>query len=135
MRNVKDSFLHHLADNLSIEVNSIRTDQSDPSHNTLKLNALNVEILDVTPSFGRATMRVALDVVFDDENTALDAITSIWNLFKLSFFTPVLDYSQNTPTDTGVRVFWEPESSRFTRVSANRYCHYTCTLTLRFSQV
>lgn len=134
MRNVRDSFVHYLADNLPHPVHVLRADSKDPSASRLQLNTINVDFIDLSPSFGNATIRVALDVLNDDENTAIDMVQSIWDLFKTSFYTSVVDYSDPAHPELSARIWWEQGQTRFTRVATDRYCHYSCNLTLRYAQ-
>ena len=134
MRNARDSFLHYLADNLSFDVHALMADANSPASSRLQLNTLNVDFLDISPSFGNATIRVVLDVLHDDENAALDMIQGIWDLFKQAFYTPILDYSDPAHPATAAWLYWDQGQTRFTRVATDRYCHYTCTLTLRYMQ-
>lgn len=139
-RQVTDTFLRYLADNLtfnsvSVPIHAIRCDSSDPSADSLKDKAINVQFLDIqfdTLGYNQAV----LDVIHSDENTARDWLTALWALLSATFMTPVMDYTNPTsPVVAGGNIFWDHNAVRFRRVANDNYCHYSCILPVRFSAI
>lgn len=133
MRKIRDTFLHFLHDNiLSVSINPVRFDTSDPSASLLKIDALNVTFLDYRTSNGSGSSRVSLDVVYSSENEAVDVIETLQEFLSLSFNTPLIDYTDpEAPVVVGGNIYWDIEGIRFMRVASNQYSHYVCILVLR----
>lgn len=132
MTHVRNTFLHFLNDNLSSSypLHVVRVDPSDPSAAVLKMDAVNVEFLDLGYEANMFHQPVAIDVVFDDESTAMAAMTDLWRLFRAAFYTTLYDYSTpSTPVSLGRSVVWD-KKVKFVKVSETSYCHYSAMLTL-----
>lgn len=135
IRDIRDSFLHFLADNLTgITVHPLRFDKNDPGADGFQTNALNVQFLS-TSLRHVATQQVVLDVIQDDENTAVDWLDSMWTLLSSAFYTELYSYSTGSPVDQHRHIMWDAESVRFTRISNDNYVHYSCILPLEFSAI
>ena len=135
MRNVIDSFLKYLATNApSLNINYLRHEADNPSAEELKLNALNVHVLTVAPAVTGSHIRVSLDLISDNEATFWTQLGLLFDLFKASYFTPILDYTvPSAPVATGKNVYWEGDKVRFSKIASGNYCHYTCVLTLKYA--
>jgi hypothetical protein len=131
MVQVRDTFLHYLADNLPGKtIHYRRFDVNDPNALALVENAINVEFFDISPEVAVSTQRVALDVIFTDERTAVAAMTAVWGVL-VTHQTPLMDYSNPaSPVATGSNLMWSKVS--FKRVTEQNYCHYLCLLTLQY---
>jgi hypothetical protein len=131
MRNARDTFLRFLADNLpSLTVNAIRRDMNDPNSDTLQNNAINIKFLSPTYDNQIAEQPVSIDILNDNELTALDWATQVWNLMSTRFYTPIYDYTTvATPVNTGYVLFWN-RKMRFSEIQAPYYSHLNCTITL-----
>ncbi len=135
MRAAFDSFLKYLSVELTtISLHYLRHEANDPSAGLLKLNCLNIHVLDITPSIHDASVRLSLDLLYDDEATLWTNLGLVHDLFKASYFTPVLDYTvPSVPVATGKHVYWDKDKVRFSKISNGNYCHYTCVLTLKYA--
>lgn len=132
MRQVRDSFLHLLADNLpAYTIWNIRRDVNNPEQERVHEEAVNVQFIDDNPSVHIGNMVVALDVVSADELTAVDMMQAVWTLLSSSAYTPLLDYSTTPATPQGSNLFWNQNNIRFRPVWDQLYCRFTSTVTLR----
>jgi|SRR5581483_1827717 len=133
MRNTRDSFLHFLADNLDgIPVHNIRRDPNKPDADKIQVNAVNVHFLDVAPDTQVGNTTVVIDVINDDELTALSWVNQVWTLLSSAFFTPKLDYSNpESPVSTGTNIMWDRHKVRFRVIVSDFYYHHSCVLTLQ----
>lgn len=135
MRSALDSFLKYLVENLpGLSINYLRHDPNDQSAGLLKMNSLNVHVLDVEPTIQGSVIRVSLDAVYDSETTAWTNLGLIHDLFKKSYYTPMLDYTvPASPVDMDKNVYWDSQAVRFSRVVSDNYCHYSCVLALKYA--
>lgn len=134
MVQVRDTFLHFLADNLTgIEVHPVRKDPNDPSAELLKLNAVNVEFLGFDLAVDVSGQQVVIDVVNDDERTAVTWVSSLFTLLSAAYYTPKLDYNTpSSPVPTGTNIMWDRKKVRFRKVGNDNYSHFSCVLDLKF---
>ena len=134
MIDVRDSFLHFLADNLTpiivnnvsvpILVHNVRRDVNSPANDNLLINALNIKFLNSDFSMNVSSLTVSIDVIYDDELQAAGVQHALFTLLSQAAYTPKLDYSNITnPVDVGYTVFWEPEI-KFKPISNMLYTHY-----------
>ncbi len=136
MQEVRDTFLHLLADNLpDIPIHPIRLDPRNPSLNIMADNSINVEFLNL--SFGHVgKQQVCLDVVHDTEETAIAWMSSLWTLLGSAFYTRLLSYTNpDNPADLGSNVMWDMDSIKFVKVQSDSYTHFACTMLLRFRAI
>lgn len=132
MQKVMDTFLHFIADNLPYTIHPIRHDSEDPSSSDLQLDAINIEFLDYRPQLGSSTLRVVLDVMYNDERTAVAVVETIYDLLSAAYYTELKDYAvPSSPVEVGSNVFWDRNNVSFSRISNDNYTHYSCILTLR----
>ena len=137
MREIQDTFLHYIADNLdpSIPARALRDDTSDASAGVLQLNAVNLSFLNFTlnkPSTP-STLQAVIDILNDNESACVDWVNAVWLLLR-GIMIPLLDYSvPSTPAPVGRNLFWDKFT--FRKVSGNSYAHYSCTVLLHFSAV
>lgn len=112
MRATRDSFLHFMADNLpSRTVHPVRREVDRPDSDKLQMNAINVKFLNSDFTVHGADQLVVIDVIYDDELTALDVAREIWTILSSSSYTPKLDYTDpSNPVDTGYWIFWDTEA-------------------------
>lgn len=133
MRSTLDTWLHFLADNLpGVTIHPRRYDPNNPSLMDLQENAINVEFGDVSLD-EVASQQVVLDIIFTDELQAYDLMQSVWNLLRAAFYTPLMDYTNPAaPVPGKGNLMWDRNSVKFRRVYADFYCHYSCTMNLKF---
>lgn len=135
MRQIRDTFLHYLSDNLpeSMPVHALRVDPLDAAAGLLAMNSINVQFLGMRlDTLGK--QQAVVEVVNDDENTAADWMWCVWKLLRSSFYTPLFDYTNPSfPKSEVGNVFWDHNSVNFMRVANTTYVHYSCTFQLRFN--
>lgn len=132
MRSARDTFLHYLADNLpGLSVNYVRKDVSNPNSAKQRVNAVNVWFVNDLLSTHVSRVQASIDVLYYDENQAVDAVQQVVALLQASAFTPNIDYSVPTaPAPTGTNIYWNPFSITFKCVASDLYFHYSCTLSI-----
>lgn len=135
MRNVHDTFLRFIADNLvGIPIHAVRRDPNEPSAALLQANALNVEFSDMALTPGVSVMRVSIDVLNDDSLKAMEWMSALWQLLRASFYVELKDYSDpSNPVALGKRVVWDLDSVRFHLVASTAYAHYSLVLPLKYT--
>lgn len=133
MRNCRDSFLMFLSDNLAgIPIHAVRRDSGNPNADLLQTGAINVKFLDPTFDNQVADQPVAIDVLHDDELTALDWTQQLWNLLSTRFFTEMYDYTNPaSPVATGYVIFWN-RRLRFRQLESPYYSHFHIRMSLNF---
>lgn len=131
MRNVRDSFLVFLRDNLSgLTVNAVRRDIADPNKDLLQQNSVNVKFLSPNYDLQVADQPVSIDILNDNELTALDCVNQVWTLLSTRFYTEIYDYTTvASPVNTGYVMFWNSKM-RFSEVPSPYYSHFKCRLSL-----
>lgn len=136
MRQVRDSFLHFLADNLTgVPIHAVRRDLTNPSSDKLQGNALNVQFLNSTFGVSQSSQTVALDILNDNELTVVDWTEQLWRLLKASFYTPLLDYTDpQNPVPTGTNIMWDRNGVRFNPLWDDYYYRYACYLSLHYQE-
>jgi len=133
IRNCYDSFLHFLADNLQdIPVNPVRRQPARANADTLAMNALNVSVMALDQDVHVSILQLSLDVVNDDELTAVDWVDQIWALLNAALMTPKESYKTGIPVYQGSNLFWN-KSIKFLKVHSDFYAHYTCKITIHTS--
>jgi hypothetical protein len=131
VRACRDTFLHFLADNLTgLQVHALRRSTSDNAAGTIQTNAINVAFLKDTPNVRTAQTVVSIDIVYDDELTAVDAMAQVFRLLTAAYYTPKYDYSSGSPVAIGTNVMWNPRQVSFRSIYSDFYFHNTCLLTL-----
>lgn len=134
MIDVRDSFLHFLADNLqpiivnglqvSIPVHNVRRDLNTPGNDQLQMEAVNVKFLNTDYSMEVSNLTVSIDVLYSDELQAAGVQDALFTLLKQAAYTPKLDYTNPAnPVDVGYTVFWEP-AIKFKPIHDMLYIHY-----------
>lgn len=134
MRNVRDSFLMFLNDNLGggIPIHAVRRDLSNPNADQLQLNAVNVQFLDPVFNNHIANQPVAVSVVHEDELTAVDWMTQLWDLLRLRMYTELQDYTNPaSPVNTGYTLYWI-DTLRFRQVESPFYTHFHLRMPLYY---
>jgi hypothetical protein len=126
MRAARDTFLIFLNDNITggIPIHAVRRSSTDPNADQLQIGAVNVKFLD--PEFNNkvAVQPVAIDIVHDDELTALDWANAVWNLLSIRMYTELKDYTNPaSPVNTGYTIYW-PDTLRFRQVESPFYAHF-----------
>jgi hypothetical protein len=136
MHPARDTFLQFLSDNLSpgIAVHNLRRDVNFPDTAQLQMNALNVQFLSDTPSVCISSVSATVDVVYDNELTAIDAATTVYKLLSLSGLIPLLDYTNQAapPVSLGSNLFWNVDSIKFRSVFGDTYFRYSALMTLSY---
>jgi hypothetical protein len=132
MRACRDTFLHLLADNLtSRTIHPIRRDKDDPSAGELASNAINVHFITDDPRVQVGSTNVSIDVVYENELDAIDAVRDLFTLLSAQYMTPKLDYSSGSPSAVGTNLIWNPQDVKFRTVFSDFYFHYSCTLPIK----
>jgi hypothetical protein len=135
IRNCYDTFLHFLADNLvGIPVHPVRRQSTDANADRLEMNAFNVSIMALDPDIHVSILQLSLDVVNDDELSAVDWVDQIWGLLNAALMTPKESYKTGTPVYQSSNIFWN-KSVKFLKVHSDFYAHYTCKITLHTSNL
>lgn len=132
IRNVHDTFLSLLADNLSgVIIRELRFDPADPTADVIQVGALNVTFLTRQYAIMPATVQVTLDVCYGDQLGAMDVEEQIALLFQRAAYTPVLNYTVfNAPVPEGKKCMsWKPNVS-FRPIVTDNYYHSTAMITL-----
>lgn len=131
MRNSRDSFLVFLNTNLpSLPIHPVRRDSNNPDADIYQVNAINVKFL--SPIFDNQVSKqpVSIDIIHDDELTALDWSQQFWTLISTRFYTNILDYTiPASPVATGYMLNWD-RVLKFTDVMSPYYSHLHCTMNL-----
>lgn len=138
MREVRDSFLKFLADNLpsDLPVHAIRRDPNDPISNILKSNAVNVQFLNLTLEKSVSTQLTSVDVLADDETTALESVNQVWQLLSASYYTPQLNYLDPAhPVPTFSNIYWPVKGLQFKPIYSDYYFHYSLSLQIKFHPI
>lgn len=134
MRAARDTFLHYLSDNLSsLTIHNLRVDKADPKQNEIRLNAVNVTFhnSDFSGPGDLSQTLVTVDVIYDNELTALDAAEDISQLLFTAAFAPLMDYTvPSAPVQiSNERLFWNL-AMRFKPVHAENFYHMSALLHL-----
>lgn len=131
MREVRDTFLHYVADNLEgLEVHPLIRTPVDQSLDALKMNCINVSFEDLNLNSDISEYYVVIDVIYDDEMTAVDAVAALWRVLR-GCMTPLVSYVDPSLQVQG-NVCWERSDIRFLRVVNDSYIHFSCVMPLRF---
>lgn len=133
MTSVRDTFLHLLADNLvsPVTVHHVRQDPDTPANQRLQTNAVNVQFLNDNLHMVVSDLRVAIDVIHEDERTAIDWTKQVWTILGAALYTPIFDYSSGTPVATGQNLSWN-QPVGFRPVFDELYTRRGCVLTLQY---
>lgn len=135
MLHAVDSFVEYLASELEdvISVRLVRVSANDPQSARLQHGYLNVSVLGFDTMVNDATALVSVDLLASDERQALTILASVTRVLTQSFYTPALDYSQETPTATGYLVSWIKSDVKFEVVKADDSAfHMSATMQLRY---
>lgn len=134
MRQVRDTFIHFLADNLAGQtVHAVRFDRDNRDSQMHQIGAINVAFLDPKVNIRQESRQgVAIDLLELNENDALDKAELIARLLQSTAYIPKMDYSDpSAPVSTGTCVSWDGEVS-FSSVGSERYFHLTTLVTLQY---
>jgi hypothetical protein len=132
MRNIRDTFIHFLGDNLAgLTVHNIRNVKDDPSKSLNQIGAVNVHFLNSNYDIIESEQHVTIAILHENELTAQDMEEQVVRLLQQGAYTPLLDYSTN-PNGSPVGNFTLRWSTRvnFRPISAEHYYHTECTLLL-----
>jgi len=133
MIEARDSFLHLLADNLpaEVKVHNVRKDPDTPGSERLHTNKVNVQFLSDDLHTGVSLVLVTVDVIHEDERTAIDWTKKVWDILSAALYAPVYDYSSGTPVATGWNLSWG-QPVRFRPIFDELYTRRSATLTLSY---
>lgn len=131
----KDSFAMFLATalaNESIPFQWLMKDPTDPSLARLKINAVNLYYLSEYSSDTLDVLRVSVDIIQQNERTALIWQDFLTNLFRTGGIIKNKKYTvdPSNPTDEYGNVFWDIRDMNWVIIAADDYCHYNCTFDL-----
>ncbi len=138
VRNCRDTMTHFIHDNLPeyMPCHPVRRDPADRGADVLAINSVNLSFLNITTGNNTTlcTQQLVIDVVHEDENTAVDWVDVVLSLLRAAYFTPMLDYTVSTaPADTDTNIMWDKRRLTFKRITSRFYTHYSLLLSLRFS--
>lgn len=126
MRELRDTFLkflegHDYLTALTIPVHNVRRDPNFMNAELLQLNAVNIQFLTTrfAASGYESRQLTSIDVVHEDELTALDWTSAVAKALQTAGYVPKLDYSTDPPTATGKLLYWNPKSIDFRPVSTD----------------
>lgn len=134
MRATRDTFLHFLSDNLpSLTVHPIRKDSNRPDGAKLADNAVNVQFLTIRPRVHIAEQLVSIDVIHEEELTAVDMAESVYELLSSAYYTPKYDYTNpSAPLLTGQNIMWSKDEVNFIPIDNDPFrMHFNLTMGLR----
>lgn len=132
MRATRDTFLHFLSDNLTgLTVRNVRKSSDNPSLSKLADNAVNVQFLTSRPHVHIAEQLVSIDVIHEDELTAVDMTQQVYELLSSAYYTPKYDYTNpSAPVATGQNIMWSKDIS-FRPIDNDPYrMHFNLTMGL-----
>lgn len=133
IRNLRDTFLHFLADNLPPKtIHPVRYSRDIPEFNSLQHERLNVTFHDADySSRSPAIQFVTIDILHTDELLALDLEEQVVDLLTRGGQAHLMDYSGYSPTMVqNSLVFWNTEQIRFRTVASVDYLHRSAALEL-----
>jgi len=133
VRNLRDSFLHFVADNLpAASVHPLRFDSARPQYNSLQIGRINIAFHDATYSTMYPTCQFAtLDILHTAELDALDLEESLVALLQLGGSTELTDYSGSTPVQvSNSLIYWNPLQIKFRTVASVDYFHRSAVIEL-----
>jgi hypothetical protein len=136
VRNTMDSFLKFLQDELSsstptVTIHALRYDVNNPDSSRLQLNALNVYFMDANYDTDITTLMASLDIIYEDELTAVDVRDAVWGALNKTFFIRKKSYIiPSTPVSLSTCIYWERGSILFNKVASDDYVHFSCPLLL-----
>jgi hypothetical protein len=121
MISVSDSFVKYLFTRLAgtVAVNWVRKTVSDPTSTLLKLNALNITILQFMQAGSEERVLISLDILGDDERVTLGWTKVVRDALTEYQYTPELDYeaTPGTPVSLSRLVAWNGADITFDMVS------------------
>lgn len=133
IRNLRDTFLHFLADNLTgATIHPVRASKDQPQYNSLQVGSINITFHDATYSVRAPTTQfLTMDILHDDELLALDLEESLIVLLQTGAQALLLDYSGTTPVQvSNSKVFWNVDTIKFRTVASVDYFHRSSVLEL-----
>ena len=133
MRQTRDSFLRFLSDNLpGTKIHAVRRSTTEVDGDKLEMNAVNVKFLASDFSIHISDQLVVIDVVHEDELSAVDLYTQLWQILNKRAYIQKYDYTdpQNPVAVDNVVVYWEP-TVRFIPIFNPAYSHWHCTIHLK----
>jgi hypothetical protein len=133
MTPIRDTFLHYLADNLpSLTIHPLRADPNDPTAGIFAMNAVNIRFANANFGVSICTQHVNIDICYDSELDAVNAMNSVWTVLGAAFSCPLLDYTDPAhPVQLNTNnIYWDALGVKFRSVRSDFYSHYTCSLKL-----
>lgn len=138
-RNVRDTWLHFLSDNLpGVVIWNVRRDTNvvmgtvSASQAQLKINAVNVCFVGDNLRTHISSVVASIDIAYDDELKAVEVVSKLYTILQAAAYTPLLDYSSDTPVSTGGMLIWNPNAVNFKPVADELAYRRTCNLTLQY---
>jgi hypothetical protein len=136
MRAARETFLKFVADNLpDYKVVNVRFDKVHPAHSDFSQNAINIEFIFDRPSVsGPSGLQCSIDIIYDDELTAIDAATALWKLLAASEVTPLKSFAADVsnPTLLGTNLRWDSRQVKFNKLVSELFFRYNCHLYLYY---
>jgi hypothetical protein len=133
--NARATFLHYLADNLSLTIWNLRFDKSNPEQNVPQVNAVNVTFhnMGLNGPNEPSDQLVTVDVLYDTEAAAVEAASSVATLLFTAAYAPLLDYTQSPPVQvSNCQVWWKTEM-KFKSVHSENVFHMSSLMHLRYT--
>lgn len=134
MQEVRDTFLHYLADNLpGLNVHPIRQDVNFPDSAFPELDAVNVTFRSLGGDGSIGKQAVVIDLVYQDERQLVAAYVLVRDVLRGSFYTPAFSYAvPASPVALGFNIAWGRNIS-FTQVAFDGHsCRYSAQFSLTF---
>lgn len=134
MRNAVDSFTMFLNNELAgITLHRLVNSPDYPDDGLLKQNALNVSFLTTLFDPHINLTQVSLDVLNEDEFTAISWIEQIQDLLSKRYFTPQYNWTNPaSPVAVDGNLYWNEDDIIFRRIPVSHYSQYNSTFFIRY---
>lgn len=134
MRHVIDSFLMLLSNELTgIPIHHLVNSPDYPDSGLLKQNALNVSFLTTIFHPHINQTMVSLDVLNEDQYTAISWLEQIQNLLSKRYFTEQKNWTTpSAPTNIDGNIYWEKDAIVFRPIPVSQYSQYNCSFFLKY---
>lgn len=134
MRNVIDSFTMFLVNELNgITIHHLVNSPDYPDAGLLKQNALNVSFLTTLMDPHINQTLVSLDVLHEDEFTAISWMEQIYDLLSKRYFTEQKDWTNpSSPVNVDGNLYWDSDAVIFRRIPVSQYSQYNASFFLKF---
>jgi hypothetical protein len=124
MRNIIFTLIDFIRQNIpGVVVHVVRNNPVDSSSTLMREDAVNMTLTNVSPGYHETDMVLELDIIYNDENAAVDMVQKIRDLLYSASYTTLYDYTVVTsPVATKKLVYWEPIF--FKRIFTDENCRF-----------